>query len=152
KATNERPRLRLVFNKVSEQHSFRSLERAYASHLASHFDGAPLLSALPLEPFLVRDGKEAASAVRSFPNSVLARKAAVILRDLLHDSRPEYLTRHTRTMLPWMANRRRRSLGRAPLLLRPIAAMVAAFVLAVFIVGPRLLEKSVLEPTRQRDL
>jgi cellulose biosynthesis protein BcsQ len=152
-------KLRLVFNRVGDQ-AWRRLGAAYTEQLSAHLGARPPLAAFPHEAYLA-DARGRPAGVGSgeactrspfcaewFPNSLLAKKTEVLLRDLLHESHPDHLSAAAARMPRLVHAWRRRSTGRTVLPLRPLVAMLGVFLAALCIVATPLLEQRVASEER----
>lgn len=77
-----KPRLKLLFNRVSKKFSWRGLTQIYEENLSDLFDG-PLLGAVPFLPSVFENFASAPFVSALFPGSLFADKIQLVALDLL---------------------------------------------------------------------
>ena len=118
----------LVFNKVVDAFSAWNLRRTYDLHLRDCFDDKRLLAVFPLEVHLMKFFEHHPLTTEYFPTSMLARKTAIMLADLLGADAPELLSARSRG-IPWLlAVLWRNTFGRTPRLLTVNFVIVLNFI------------------------
>src|SRR5207247_6239829 len=80
---NQGPDVRLVFNKVVPAFSAVYLRKFYDKEIRPLFDNSPLLAIFPIEMYLTKEFERTPFLTAVYPFSLLAKKARVLLRDLL---------------------------------------------------------------------
>jgi len=80
---DQKPDIRLVFNKVVPAFSVRFLERFYEEHLKFQFDGRELLAIYPLEIRITKEFEKTPFITTVYPTSQLAEKTRLLLYRLL---------------------------------------------------------------------
>jgi len=127
--------LRLVFNKVVPAFSGIFLRRLYRAEIRRFFGGNRLLAIFPLEIYLTKAFEQTPFLSDALPNSWLAKKTNVMLRDLLGDppqstGQPKFILPAARGLPSWLLWWRRNVVGSGPRwlsldLLFPIIALGA---------------------------
>ena len=85
-----RPRLKLLFNRISKKFSWRGLTQIYAENLSDLFDGE-LLGAIPFLPAVFDNFASAPFIGALFPKGLFATKIKLVAHDLLAGDWPHLL-------------------------------------------------------------
>lgn len=130
----------LVFNKVVDSVGSTFLWRVYNRTLrVDYFADKPLLAAFPLELYLTKSFELNPLVSEDYPQSMLARKTQVMLFDLLHEEKNNFISRRARSVPRLMKNFRRKFFGRPPKLLSLDFLAAIGFVLLLVSSGLSLL-------------
>jgi len=104
--------LHLVFNKVVPAFSGLFLRSLYNRLIKEHFEGRPLLAIFPLEVYLTKEFEKTPFLTAVYPDSWLAKKSRVLLKDLLSQEHKDNLSPPAKSMPGWMRTYIKLSLGK----------------------------------------